>query len=78
MSEALRGLLVEDGSLAIGILVALVAAGVLATVNAAAVDLAGWILVAVLAVLFVANLHRAGRRAATVVAAPQEREKSFK
>lgn len=53
------GLLVEDGSLAIGIVVALAIAGVIAGV-AGQPEIAGWWLLASLVVLLVANVYRAG------------------
>lgn len=63
---AVWGLLVDDGSLAIGILVALAVSGLVAA-NHGLVDLVGWILVAMLLVLVVANLYLAGRNAARQV-----------
>jgi hypothetical protein len=62
--EAIWGLLVEDGSLAVGIVVALAVSWLVAAGGHGLVDLAGWILVAMLLVLLVANLYRAGRNAA--------------
>ena len=59
--EAIWGLLVEDGSLAIGIVVALAitwaAAGVLGD---SAHDVVGWLLLAMLTALVVFNLQAAG------------------
>ena len=61
---AVWGLLVEDGSLAIGIVAALavtwVAAAVLADPQR---DQVGWLLLAMLLVLVILNLRAAGRRA---------------
>ncbi len=53
------GLLVEDGSLAIGIVVALAIAGVIAGV-AGQPEIGGWWLLGSLVVLLVANVYRAG------------------
>jgi hypothetical protein len=61
--EAIWGLLVEDGSLAIGIVVSLgitwVAAAVL---GEGAHDVVGWLLLAMLTALVVLNLQAAGRK----------------
>ncbi|HEV2248920.1 MAG TPA: hypothetical protein VGT60_00240 [Candidatus Limnocylindria bacterium] len=58
------GLLVEDGSLAVGIVVALAVTWVAAAVLADPLrDQVGWLLLAVLVVLVVLNLRAAGRRA---------------
>ena len=66
MSSALRGvggtvygLLVDDGSLAIGIVVALVVAWVGAS---ALGDATGWVLLALLVALVVSNLYVAGHK----------------
>ena len=53
------GLLVEDGSLAIGIVIALAIAAVIAG-PADQPRIAGWILLASLGLLLVANVYRAG------------------
>lgn len=67
--EAVWGLLVEDGSLAVGIVVALaIAWAAAATLPDAARDQVGWLLLAMLAILVVLNLRSAGlklRRAVT-------------
>lgn len=55
------GLLVEDGSLAIGIVIALAVAGGIASL-AAQPEIAGWSLLGGLVVLLVANVYRAGLR----------------
>jgi hypothetical protein len=61
---AVWGLLVEDGSLAIGIVAALALTWIAAVVLAgAARDQVGWLLLAMLVVLVVVNLRAAGRRA---------------
>jgi hypothetical protein len=64
---AIWSLVVEDGSLATGVVVALAASGLVAVANNGLIDLAGWILLAMLLLLFVANLYRAGRNAARQV-----------
>jgi hypothetical protein len=62
--EAIWGLLVEDGSLAIGIVVALAITWVAAVVlGESAHDVVGWLLLAMLTALVVLNLQAAGRRA---------------
>jgi hypothetical protein len=62
--ENVFGLLVEDGQLAIGILVALIVTWALATYGRGAiVDVAGWVLLALVMVLVLVNLYLAGRRA---------------
>lgn len=62
--EALWGLLVEDGSLAVGIVAALAATWVAAIALGDALrDQVGWLLLAMLVVLVVLNLRAAGRRA---------------
>ena len=61
---ALWGLLVEDGSLAIGIVAALAVTWIAAIALADAQrDQVGWLLLAMLLVLVVLNLRSAGRRA---------------
>jgi hypothetical protein len=61
---AVWGLLVEDGSLAIGIVAALALTWLAAVVLADALrDQVGWLLLAMLLVLVVLNLRAAGRRA---------------
>jgi hypothetical protein len=62
--EAVWGLLVEDGSLAIGIVAALAATWIAAAVlGEAQRDQVGWLLLVMLLVLVVVNLRAAGRRA---------------
>jgi hypothetical protein len=62
--DALWGLLVEDGSLAIGIVAALAMTWLAAIAVADAQrDQVGWLLLAMLLVLVVLNLRSAGRRA---------------
>jgi hypothetical protein len=62
--ETVWGLLVEDGSLAIGIVVALAVTWVAAVVlGESAHDVVGWLLLAMLIALIVLNLQAAGRRA---------------
>ncbi len=71
MSSTLRSigltvweLLVEDGQLAVGIVVSLAATWVLAhTGNESLEQIAGWILLALLVALMLANLARAGQNA---------------
>jgi hypothetical protein len=68
MSSALRsiwetswGLLVDDGQLAVGIVVSLAIAWALAAYGGdSARDLAGWALLVLLVALTLANLYRAG------------------
>jgi hypothetical protein len=61
---AVWGLLVEDGSLAIGIVVALAITWVAAIVlGEGAHDVVGWLLLAILTALVVVNLRAAGRKA---------------
>jgi hypothetical protein len=58
------GLLVDDGQLAIGAIVALAVTWVIAEHASEAVrEDAGWALLAMVVVLVVANLYRAGRNA---------------
>jgi len=62
--DAVWGLLVEDGSLAIGIVVALAVTWVAAIVlGEGAHDVVGWLLVAMLTALILVNLQVAGRKA---------------
>ena len=62
--DAVWGLLVEDGSLAIGIVAALAVTWIAAIVLADAQrDQVGWLLLALLLILVVVNLRAAGRRA---------------
>jgi hypothetical protein len=65
------GLFVEDGSLAIGIVVALAVAWAIATL-AAQPQIAGWWLLGSLVALLVANVYRAGLRARRAIAAGSE------
>ncbi len=60
------GLLVDDGSLAIGIVVALAIAWVGASALA---DATGWVLLALLVTLVVGNLYVAGRKTRAKVSA---------
>lgn len=60
------GLLVEDGSLAIGIVIALAGAAGIASM-AGRPDLAGWALLLGLVLLLVANVYRAGLHARRAV-----------
>ena len=69
MSKVLRaiwnntyGLLVDDGQLAVGAIAALVLTW-LAAQSAALQDNAGWLLLALVLALVIANLYRAGRNA---------------
>lgn len=70
MSSALRfvwdnviGLVVEDGQLAVGIVVALGLTWVLVTVSELVLDVAGWLLLAILIALLLVNLVLTARRA---------------
>ena len=71
MSSVLRGvwentygLLVDDGQLAIGAVAALAITWLIADVGSEAIrENAGWVLLALVVVLVVANLYRAGRNA---------------
>jgi hypothetical protein len=67
--DAVWGLLVEDGSLAVGIIAALavtwLAAAVLADPQR---DQVGWLLLAILVVLVVWNVRAAGRRVRRIAA----------
>ena len=75
MSSALRfvwdnviGLFFEDGQLAIGIVAALAVTWVIGTLNESWLDEAGWLLLALLVVLLLANLVLTARRAKRRVA----------
>jgi hypothetical protein len=58
------GLLVDDGQLAIGAILALVITWIVAETGGETLhENAGWILLALVAALVVANLYRAGRNA---------------
>jgi len=58
------GLLVDDGQLAIGAIAALAITWVIAASGSVEVrENAGWVLLALVVVLVVANLYRAGRNA---------------
>lgn len=62
--EAVWGLLVEDGSLAIGIVVALAVTWVAGiALGEGAHDVVGWLLLAILTALIMVNLQAAGRKA---------------
>ena len=61
------GLLVEDGSLAIGIVIALAIAAVIAG-PLDRPEIAGWVLLSGLIGLLVANVYRAGLRAHRAIA----------
>jgi hypothetical protein len=61
--EAIWGLLVEDGSLAVGIVLALAATWLAAMTLFGLVDQLGWFLTAMLLALFVANLYWAAHQA---------------
>ena len=62
--ENTYGLLVDDGQLAVGAIVALAITWLIATAGSDAVrENAGWLLLALIVVLVVANLYRAGRNA---------------
>ncbi len=61
--DAVVGLLVEDGSLAVGILVALGVTWLAAAFVPDVRDLCGWLLLALLVTLVVVNLRAAGIRA---------------
>lgn len=66
--DNIAGLVVEDGQLAMGIVVALVVTWVLATVSSEIHPLAGWLLLAFLIVLLLLNLTRTAHRAKRRVA----------
>ena len=62
--DAVSGLLVEDGALAVGIVAALAVTWLLSTLLAdPAQDQIGWLLLAILVILVVLNLRAAGRSA---------------
>lgn len=62
--ENTYGLLVDDGQLAVGIVLALAFVWLLATyAGAAARDVGGWVLLALLIALKLANIYRAGQNA---------------
>ena len=64
VGEAVWGLLVEDGSLAVGIVAALLVTWLAATFLAEQVrDEVGWLLLAMLTLLVVFNLRAAGHHA---------------
>jgi hypothetical protein len=70
MSSALRfvwvnviGLFFEDGQLAIGIVVALAVTWLIGTFNESWLDEAGWVLLALLVLLLLANVVLTARRA---------------
>jgi hypothetical protein len=64
--DAVVGLLVEDGALAVGIVAALAATWLLSTLLAdPAQDQIGWLLLAILVILVVLNLRAAGQSART-------------
>lgn len=71
MSSVLRGiwdntygLLVDDGQLAVGAIAALAITWLVATSGSSEIrENAGWLLLALVVVLVVANLYRAGRNA---------------
>lgn len=68
--QAVWGLLVEDGSLAVGIVAALLLSWLAATFLADQVrDLVGWLLLAMLTLLVVFNLRAAGQRARRKISA---------
>ena len=68
----LVGLLIEDGQLAIGALLALVITWALATAGgASAQQVVGWVLLVMVLVLVVANLYRAGLAARARVSSAQ-------
>ena len=64
VAGAIWGLLVEDGSLAVGIVVALATTWIASVVlPEAAADQVGWLLLAMLVVLVLFNLRAAGQNA---------------
>jgi hypothetical protein len=64
IADAVWGLLVEDGSLAVGIVVALAITWAAAVaLGEGAHDVVGWLLLAILTALIVFNLQAAGRKA---------------
>ena len=75
VAEAIWGLLVEDGSLAVGIVVTLaVTWSAAAVLPRPAADQAGWLLLAMLVILVLTNLRAAGQSARRKVAPPRQRE----
>jgi hypothetical protein len=72
MWATLVGLLIEDGQLAIGALLALAITWGLATAGGdAAQQIVGWVLLAMVLVLVIANLYRAGVTARARVSSAQ-------
>jgi len=70
--STLVALLIEDGQLAIGALLALVITWALATAGgASAQQVVGWVLLAMVLVLVIANLYRAGLVARARVSSAQ-------
>jgi thiosulfate reductase cytochrome b subunit len=68
--STLYGLLVDDGQLAVGAIVALAIAWVIAYAGGdRAHEVVGWVLLAMVLVLVVANLYRAGLRAKRAISA---------
>ncbi len=61
--ETLVGLVVEDGQLAIGIVVSLAIVWLLSLASTSLLALSGWILLALLVALLVVNLLLTARRA---------------
>jgi hypothetical protein len=66
--ENTYGLLVDDGQLAIGAIAALALAWLVATLAPAMDSVVGWLLLAVVLALVLANLYRAGVNARRKVA----------
>jgi hypothetical protein len=72
--ETVVGLVVDDGQLAIGIVVALVISWAVSQVGPGTLrGSAGWLLVAMLALLVISNLNLAGRRARRHLTEARER-----
>lgn len=70
IAETIWGLLVEDGSLAVGIIVALAVTWLAAVLlPSPAADRVGWLLLAMLVILVIVNLRAAGLRARRHVSA---------
>jgi hypothetical protein len=68
--STLYGLLVDDGQLAIGALLALALTWALASAGGdEAQEVAGWVLLVMVLVLVVANLYRAGLAARALISA---------